>query len=135
MSLSKLFEKIGSPLKNNRWSWGAVRKDGTVFLRVWQDEKETVDGKKVFRVTNHQKYINMQDDLGYKERLEHIELILKGAAQVYLVMCKAKDENAVPRAIESYNKKDLFVGGSIIDFNGDKWVEMCKRIPISEIST
>ncbi|WP_440615259.1 hypothetical protein [Cysteiniphilum sp. 6C5] len=134
MSLSKLFEKIKAPLKNNRWSWGGIRNDGIVCLRIWQDEKEKLDDKRLFfRLTNHQKYIDRQDDLGYKERLKHIELILSGA-EVYLIMCKAKDGDAVPRSIESYNKKDLFVGGDIADFDGDKWIEMHRRIPISEIS-
>jgi hypothetical protein len=38
MSLSALFARKGAPLHNVRYSWGGVRADGTVILRVWQDE-------------------------------------------------------------------------------------------------
>ena len=40
MSLSGYFRSLGAPLKNYRWSWGAVSPVGEVNLRVWTDELE-----------------------------------------------------------------------------------------------
>ena len=134
MSLSKLFERMNSPLANNRWSWGAIRSDGTVLLRVWQDETKTIEGKRFVRVTYHEKFTDRQDNLGYQERLGHVDLISKGA-QAYLIMCLAKDVNEIPRQIKSYNSKDVFVAGSVCELDGDTWIEIVDRIPISKIPT
>ncbi len=49
MSQAELFETLGAPLKNVRWSWGGVRKsDGAVFLRVWQDGTKKSMGNVTF---------------------------------------------------------------------------------------
>jgi hypothetical protein len=32
-SISRFFESVGASLKNVRWSWGAQRRDGALFLR------------------------------------------------------------------------------------------------------
>ncbi len=37
MSITAMFENLGAPLANSRWSWGGVRQDGAVVLRVWQN--------------------------------------------------------------------------------------------------
>jgi hypothetical protein len=51
MTLSQLFEQLGAPLANVRWSWGAVREsDSAVFLRVWQDECRPIDGRMCVRI-------------------------------------------------------------------------------------
>jgi hypothetical protein len=42
MGPKALFEKLGAPLKNTVWSWGGVRADGAIFLRVWEDEKRKI---------------------------------------------------------------------------------------------
>ena len=43
MSQTNLFAKLGAPLANPRWSWGAIRTtDGAVFSRVWQDSRTGV---------------------------------------------------------------------------------------------
>ena len=45
-SPSELLRRLGAPILNVVWSWGAVRPaDGVVFLRVWQDRERKVDGK------------------------------------------------------------------------------------------
>lgn len=35
MAQTQSFEWLGAPLVNTRWSWGAVRRDGIVFLRTF----------------------------------------------------------------------------------------------------
>ena len=137
MSLTDLFESLGAPLANNRWSWGSLAKDGSVFLRVWQDGTTRKNGKLLVQVTHLEKYGDGRgrDNLGYAERLAHVDLIRKGA-KTYLVMCLAKDPSVhdAPREIKSFNSKDVFVGGPIHEIDGDSWVEIVDRVPVSTVA-
>jgi hypothetical protein len=56
MSLSTFFTKLGAPLANVRWSWGSVRPDGSVVLRVWQDRTKKLDDKLCVQLTHLEKY-------------------------------------------------------------------------------
>ena len=137
MSLTDFFESLGAPLANNRWSWGAVREDGCVFLRVWQDGTSRKDGKLLVQVTHLEKYGDGRgrDNLGYAERLGHVDMIRKGAKS-YLVMCLAQDPSVhdSPRVIKSFNSKDLFVGGPLHEIDGDSWVEIVDRVQVSAVA-
>lgn len=120
ISRSKLFERLGAPLRNFRWSWGAVSKSGRkVYLAVWEDEFRRIKGKKVVRLTN---YRTSADRHGYGERLEQIELIGKGA-KVYGVLCTVKDPSESPRSLKDFNREELLVGGKLIKNAGDWWLE------------
>jgi hypothetical protein len=133
MSISSFFEKLGAPLRNKRQSWGAVReKDGAIFLRVWQDRKVVKDRTLTLMVTHRDKYVDDQNNFGFKERQEHVELIRNGA-QCFMVMCKVKDSEAMPRTIESFNEKEIFVGGDILEMDGETWVKVRSRVPVEEV--
>lgn len=84
-------------------------------------------------LAHHEKYINNKESLGYQERLAHIEAV-KSGANCYMVMCLVKDPTAVPRTIKSFNKRDIFVGGRIIDHSGNTFIELVDRYPINEIT-
>ena len=128
MSLTQHFEKLGAPLTNSRWSWGSVREsDGAVFLRVWQDQKIRIDGKSYMLVTHHAAYVGNESSLGYTERLGHVDLARKGS-KVYMIICIVKDPDAIPREIGSFIKDDVFLGGEIIDHEGDTWIEQAGRV-------
>jgi len=134
MTNKAFFERLGAPLANPRWSWGAERKeDGTVFLRVWQDECKKIDGKFFMRLTANE-YFEKNDpaNLGYQERLRHIGLVENGA-MAYMTICEAKDVSAIPRSVKKYNDKEVFLGGLLIDRNGDKWLELKGRFPIKDV--
>jgi hypothetical protein len=133
MSLAQLFKKIEAPLANQRWSWGAKRIDGSVVLRVWQDQKEKIDEKWHMLVSHHERYTDNEENLGYQERLSHMETI-KNGAKCYMIMCLAKDPGASPRSIKSFNDKDIFVGGGIVEHNGNTYVELADRHAISKIT-
>ena len=45
MSPSKLFEKLGAPQANVRWSMGPVHLTGPVVLKVWQDHTKKSEGE------------------------------------------------------------------------------------------
>jgi hypothetical protein len=133
MSLTELFKKIDAPLANQRWSWGSVRPDGSVVLRVWQDRKEKINGKWHMMVAHHEKYTDNEENLGYQERLDHIARV-KNGANCYMIMCLAKDPAATPRSIKSFNEKDVFVGENIIEHEGNTFIELVDRYPISNIT-
>ncbi|PRA59730.1 MULTISPECIES: hypothetical protein [Pseudomonas] len=127
MNLTQFFKILGSPLKNPRWSWGGIRDDGAVILRVWQDRKVKRDTTHYMQLSHLQKYGEGQDNLGYMERLSHIELI-KGGAKCYMVMCLAKNSNATPREILSFNKDDLFLGGELIEIESDWFIAIAGKV-------
>lgn len=134
MSLSELFNRIGAPLHNKRWSWGSVReKDGAVFLRVWQDETKLFNDKRFMRITANDYFQNNDpNNLGYQERLNQIQQI-RGGAKCYMIVCIAQDTNAVPRAIKSFNGNEIFEGGELITEAGDVWLEFGKRLPVQQV--
>jgi hypothetical protein len=133
MSISSLFAKLGAPLQNTRWSWGAVRKaDSAVFLRVWQDRMVVENRVAMMMITHHEKYTEDPDNLGYQERLEHVRLVRDGT-KCYLIMCEAKDIHAVPREIKTYNDREVFVGGEVREMRGDTWVKIADRLRVSAV--
>lgn len=90
-SASALFDRLGARLRNPNWSWGALREDGTVFLRVWADETRVSKERKHFvRLVNHRAYSGGPPNLGYNERLGHIEALDRGALG-YAIWCTAED--------------------------------------------
>lgn len=132
MSQSELFETLGTPLNNVRWSWGGVRdSDGTVFLRVWQDGTKKIDGKRFI-------WISVEnppgDDLGENERMEHLKLVQSGRP-CYLVMCQAVDASAVPRAVQSFNRNEVFETGKVVLMDGDYWIELKGRVKVRDVSS
>jgi hypothetical protein len=131
MTQTEMFKRLGAPLTNSRWSWGSIRlEDGTVFLRVWQDRKTKHDGRWFMMVTHREKYLGNEDNPGYQERLAHVDRIRAGA-RCYMIMCLAEDVNATPRSIKSFNSEEIFVGGQVMELNGDTWVELADRKPLT----
>lgn len=129
VSISELFDQVGAPLANIRWSWGGVRQDGAVVLRVWQNESRTINGRTHIQITHHQAFVGKEDDLGYQERLRHIEQIRTGAA-CYLVMCEPRSTQEVPRVIKQFNEREFFRAGDLVAEDGDYWAPLVSREPI-----
>ena len=134
MSLTGLFVRMGAPLANQRWSWGAERPDGVVFLRVWQDRRKRIGNKTFMMITHHSAYTDDPDSLGYQERLRHVDKVEAGA-ECYMVMCLVEDPEERPRQIKSYNKMEVFLGGEIIEIDGDMWLELKERVPVNQVAT
>ncbi|VVP43966.1 hypothetical protein PS862_05034 [Pseudomonas fluorescens] len=126
-SITQFFSALGAPLRMVRQSWGAVRADGAVFLRVWQDKCETHDGTRFVQLTHLEKYGGDSSNFGYNERCSHIERIRQGA-QCYLVMCLARNPEDSPRDIKSFNRDAVFVGGALRQFDKDWWIELDGKI-------
>lgn len=133
MTLSEIFKRLGAPLINTRWSWGAVRvNDGVVFLRVWQDRKIRLDGHWYMMLTHHERYIGDENSLGYKERLDHVKKIRQGSC-CYMIMCCAVNTLTTPRKIKSFNSDEVFLGGQMIEHEGDSWIELLERRSIKSV--
>lgn len=134
MTISKFFEKLGAKLKNIVWSWGAVRGDGSVVLRVWQHRTKKIDGVSYVQLTHLEKYGDGRgaDNLGYSERLDHVGRIRNGA-KCYMVMCRVRDPDASPAEIQSFNKESVFIGGRLLDVDGDTWKELASRVPAKSV--
>ena len=132
MTQSAFFRKLKAPLKNVRWSWGAKRSDGAVFLRIWKDHICLIEDTRCARVTYHKPHDHdARRNPGHRERLEHVLLIQNGA-RCYLLMCEATDEKSVPRKIKSFNEETVFQGGRVVDHDGEQWVEILPGIPMTQ---
>jgi hypothetical protein len=125
MSITAMFEQLGAPLANPRWSWGGVRQDGSVMLRVWQNETKRIDGRTHVQLTHYAEFVGREDNYGYQERLRHVNQIQTGV-RCYMVMCEAKEPKAVPRKIKDFDK-DVLVAGALIEHEGDLWVPITGR--------
>lgn len=129
MSQAEMFASVGAPLNNVRWSWGGVREsDDVVFLRVWQDGTQKIDGKRYIWISDE---LPPEGDLGASERLQHVKLVESGRP-CYLIMCQAVDTNAAPRQVQSFNAKEVFVGGEVVVDDGSYWIELKGRVPVRE---
>jgi len=122
-----MFRRLRAPLTNNFWSWGAVRDDGTVFLRVWEDERQPRDGKQLIRLINHAAYADNAENHGYRERLRHLQLIKEGAP-AFLVLCRTVDKHSQPREIASFDQRDVLRLGAVQLIDGDEWGEITGRV-------
>ena len=128
MSITALFKRLGAPLKNPMWSWGAEGAGGLIFLRVWQSEHIKVDDKVCVRLTN-QALFEGQGNLGYEERKRHIARIREGAP-TYCIFCEPKDRQAEPKKIKSIIDKYLYPGLSLVEHQGDVWLQLGQPVPI-----
>jgi hypothetical protein len=132
MSITKLFGSLGAPLKNPRWSWGSEAPCGTVFLRVWQSETAFIDGRLCVRLTDRHLFEGTKN-LGYKERISHIERIRAGAL-AYCIFCEPVDPAVEPKTIKTFVDTHLFPGTVLVEHGGDVWLEFGLRVPVDRFS-
>ena len=119
-------------MANQRWSWGGVDNNNRrVFLRAWQDQTKVVGEKRMIRLAHHSFYSDQSSNPGYNERVRHLDLLSEGY-EGFVVMCKAVDASARPRAIQGFNARDVIKLGNIVTLDGDKWGEMFDRVMTRE---
>ena len=132
MTQTQFFEWLGAPLVNTRWSWGSVRDDGVVFLRAWQDETIKIDGKRYIWVVQHSAFVDDQSNLGYQERIRHVDMVRAGA-KCYIVMVEADPAKLPARIIKSFDSDDVFEVGSLREHDGGEWIELVGRIAATQV--
>lgn len=115
LSLTEFFKiKLNAPMLNNRWSWGAIKADGTaVYLSVWQDEIKRDDPKDPNSPTwvdvlwNEKLWREINGaTLARDERIQHIDQ-LKSGVKGYAVVKVAKDIKSMPREMKEFNSEYL----------------------------
>ena len=132
MTQTQFFEWLGAPLVNTRWSWGSVRHDGVVFLRAWQDETVKLDGKRYIWVVQHSAFVDDPNNLGYQERMRHIDLVRTGA-KCYVVMVEADPAKMPTRVIKAFDSDDVFEVGALREHEGGEWIELVSRVPADKV--
>jgi hypothetical protein len=125
VTIDTFFEALGAPLRNVRWSWGAVRPDGAIVLRVWKEQVQTRDGRAYAQIWKHGR--TKPTDLGRRERFEHVTKIEHGAP-CFLIMCEAVDMSAKPRQIRTFDE-ELVPGGTFKWIEGHGFIEMLPPVP------
>lgn len=121
MSVSNMFQRLGAPLKNIRWSWGAVSKCGDVYLRVWEEDLTCLEGKRVVRVRlPRERQPDAFGKPGYKERVCHLKLIQSGSDS-YGIVIRGRD---AARIRDYISNKILIFGNLIEDDEGVYWLEV-----------
>jgi hypothetical protein len=48
-------------------------------------------------------------------------------------MCVAKDIDAKPRKIKSFNSSEVFLGGELMERDGETWIERNARVPVRDV--
>lgn len=134
MTITGFFHMLRAPLKNSRWSWGAIRpSDGAVFLRVWRDQKLIEQDTTYVKIIDAAWRPGVQENhAGYRERQSHVATIRQGAP-CYLIMCRAKDPKAAPRRIESFYSAHVFRGGSLIERDGVTYIQEAAKLTVAEL--
>ena len=128
--MSRFFELLGARLRNVRWSWGAKRSDGAVFLRQWETDVTHENGREYVRIA-HRTNIPGPYEHGWRERLDHIATIEAGAP-CFLVMCIPQDPSAKPKSLKHFNAREIVIAGRPIRRGSEVLVEVLERRPVAE---
>jgi putative restriction endonuclease len=133
MRISDFFENLlGANLANARWSWGAANPTtNQLFLRVWTDDLELVDGlERVSILTTNWRGTSA----GLLERKRHITALRNGA-EGYGVLCTPKP-GSIPgsREIAKFDDEFLLKFGEIIEEGNRVYAMVIDRIPVEKLS-
>jgi len=134
ISISALYKELGAPLRNSRWSWGAINPlKRTLFLSVWEDQIKLFGERRLVRVTAHAD-LNRKTDYGYRERLSHLEAI-RGGTQTFLIFCRTKSTTDRRRSLSTVNSRQLFPVTSVEKFDIDDYLEFGSPISRAEFES
>ncbi|MGJ7500732.1 HNH endonuclease [Variovorax sp. ZT5P49] len=131
MSITKLFERLGFPLSNARWSWGARNADG-VLLRVWTHDLSP-DGRYV-PVLAGRSAKRTRASPGLPERIDQLRILWSGGIAGYAVLATAVDPNAATKVIQSFDEEAVRAITSLIaGEDGAVIAELGEEVPIGKL--
>jgi hypothetical protein len=133
ISQKEFFEDLGAPLVNARWSWGSVRHDGIVFLRVWQHLAEKQHDSLCVPIAWEKEDEGGKGSSGYKERMKHFALI-KNGAPCFLVMCQVNDDSEKTWKVKDFDRENVFRGGRLFNLEGNWWIEIGPRVSVRDVA-
>lgn len=132
MSISHIFTNtLGANLSNSRWPWGASNpQTNQLFLLVWDDELETVDGVERSLIL---KTDRSYSSAGYPERQRRADALRNGA-QGYGIVCAAKNVHASGRTIKNFDHDLLSEFGDVVDDGHCVYAVVTSRVPTNELA-
>ena len=132
MSITNFYtDTLGANLVHARWSWGATNANtNQIFLRVWQDQLEVVDGVERVLIFKHGRKSKSN---GYPERKRHVEA-LRAGANGYGVVCTAKNVTESSRNIASFDQDTLLQFGDIVDDGDAVYGVVVSRVPVTDLA-
>lgn len=134
MTITKFYESVlGANLTNSRWSWGAYDpKRDRVFLRIWSDQVESVNGEDRVLVLGN---VWRESSLGHHERLRHLDMMRSGTL-VYGVLCDpVATSDDVSREIKRYDETTLLKLGVLEDGELGLYARVDQRVPVTQLRT
>ena len=128
-TITEFFEQtLGAPLKNPRWSWGAINPSTRdVYLRVWDDQRESFGGQDCVLLMGPR-----WNGPGLSERREHIQAFQEGS-RAYAVLCTAQDSQDDTRRIRGFDSVAVALLGKVIEVDGMMYAEIAEFVPIGEL--
>lgn len=128
-NISSFFARLGFPLRNTRWSWGA-RSDLGVLLTTWEDDLDQTG--RFVRVLGWRS--QARSPAGLNERMDHLRTLWSGGLAGYAVVAKARDTKAQPRSIQSYNGESVRAIVSLVaQPDGSIWAELGEDVPVKRL--
>jgi hypothetical protein len=128
--ISEFFQRLGFPLRNIAWSWGAQNKTG-VLLRTWEDEFDF--SRKSVRVLRSS-WRDLADSSGLPERIEHLRSLWTGDFAGYTVMVTtdpAHDE----RKIKDYRDDAVFpIDHLEVEADGTLVAVLGRPVPVQDLA-
>ena len=121
-------EKLGAKFRNLHNSWGVINTiENFIALMVWSDQISE-DGKYVTILKKTQK----SKSNGFKERVEHIEL-MKNGITTYGVICIPKDTNEHRRETKSVDENNLLLFEGITEKNDLILAKIKRKVSLNSI--
>ena len=131
MSITKFFERLGFPLSNARWSWGALSADG-VLLRVWMHDL-SFDGRYVPALAGRSAK-RTRASPGLPERIDQLRILWSGGIAGYAVLATAVDPNAETKVIRSFDEEAVrAITSLIVGEDGAVIAELGEEVPIGKL--
>ena len=122
MNITQFFDTVlKAPLSNSRNSWGAISRDGKLYLRVWEDHFQRINGRQYVLIMGP----DWTTCKPGKERQRHIDA-LRGGMPTYGVLCQAQS-NEEPRTIRQFDHKTIFGLGEVITHDGFIYAKVVSR--------
>ncbi len=127
--ISKFLTRLGFPLHNTHWSWGA-RSGLGVLLTTWVDDLDETG--RFVRVLGWRS--QGRSPAGLNERMDHLRTLWSGGLAGYAVIATAPDTTAQPRKIQSYDNANVRAINSLVaQPDGSIWAELGEDVPVNEL--